>query len=68
MTAFVASGGVYTRGPAQAMDFVEPCLHAVLGLVGLSDLTIIRAEGQALPDAREGARKQAFVEIAALAA
>ena len=66
--AFVASGGVYTRGSAQAMDFVEPYLRSVLGFIGLSDVTIIRAEAQALPDAREGARRQAIAEIEALAA
>ena len=68
VTAFVASGGVYTRGPAQAMDFVEPYLRVVLGFIGLNDIAVIRAEAQALPDAREGARRQAFTQIEALAA
>lgn len=66
--AFVASGGVYTSGPAQVMDFVEPYLRAVLGFIGLADVTVIRAEAQAVPDAREHGRRQAFEAIEALPA
>jgi FMN-dependent NADH-azoreductase len=45
--AFVilSRGGIYSEGPAQAMDFQEPYLRAVLGFLGLTDVTFIRAEG-----------------------
>ena len=35
-------GGVYTQGsPAKAMDFQEPYLRAMLGFLGLDDVTFI---------------------------
>lgn len=66
--AFVATGGVYTSGPAKPLDFVEPYLRAVLGFIGLTDVTVVRAEGQAIPDARESSRKEALAQAEALAA
>ena len=68
VVAFIASGGVYTSGPAQPLDFVEPYLRAVLGFIGLTDISVVRAEGQAVPDLREPARRQALTDAAALAA
>lgn len=41
----LSRGGIYSEGPAQAMDFQEPYLRAVLGFLGLTDVTFIRAEG-----------------------
>lgn len=38
-------GGVYSEGPAQAMDHQESYLKAALGLAGITDVTVIRAEG-----------------------
>src|SRR3984885_10027856 len=47
-TLLVASGGVYEHGTAMAsLNFVTPYLKAVFGFIGVSDLTIIRAEGTA---------------------
>jgi FMN-dependent NADH-azoreductase len=43
-----ARGGVYSEGPAQSMDFHETYLRAALGFIGLTDVTLIRAEGLAL--------------------
>jgi len=45
---FTASGGVYSEGPAQAMNFQESYLRAVLGFIGLTDITVVRAEGLAM--------------------
>lgn len=39
-----ARGGLYSEGPAKAMDFQEPYLKALLGFVGLTDITFIHAE------------------------
>jgi FMN-dependent NADH-azoreductase len=45
-TVLIASGGVYDQGSALAsMNFVAPYLRAVFGFVGITDLTIISAEG-----------------------
>jgi len=69
---FIASsrGGVYAPGsPAAAMEHHETYLRAVLGFIGLTDVTIVRAEGVALgADARAAAIANARAGIAALAA
>lgn len=42
-------GGVYAgAGGTPAMDFQEPYLRAVLGFVGLTDIRVVRIEGQAM--------------------
>ena len=38
-------GGVYSDGPAKIMDFQEPYLRAMLGFLGLDDVTFIHVEG-----------------------
>jgi len=38
-------GGIYSEGPARTMDFQEPYLRAVLGFIGLTDVTFVHAEG-----------------------
>ena len=42
---FTARGGVYSHGPAVSMDFHETYLRAVLGFIGLTDITFIHTEG-----------------------
>ncbi|MDB5990244.1 MAG: FMN-dependent NADH-azoreductase [Herbaspirillum sp.] len=42
---FTARGGVYSHGPAVSMDFHETYLRAVLGFLGLSDITFVHTEG-----------------------
>lgn len=37
-------GGLYSEGPATAMDSQEPHLRTLLGFMGISDVTFIRAE------------------------
>jgi len=37
-------GGLYSEGPAQAMDSQEPHLRTMLGFIGISDVTFVRAE------------------------
>jgi len=38
-------GGIYSDGPAKGMDFQEPYLRAMLGFLGLDDVTFIHVEG-----------------------
>lgn len=45
---FTSSGGVYSAGPAQGMDFLATYLRTVLGFIGLSDITFIPSEGLAM--------------------
>ncbi len=65
---FLASGGAYAEGPAKAYDFVEPYLRAVLGFIGLTDVTVVRVENQASPDVAQEARAGAMHATHALAA
>ena len=70
--AFIASsrGNVYTAGsPAAALEHHESYLTGVLAFIGMTDVTIVRAEGLALgPEVREAAMTKARANIAALAA
>lgn len=45
---FTATGGVYTSGPAQGMDFLGTYLRTVLGFIGLTDITFVHSEGLAM--------------------
>lgn len=61
-------GGLYSEGPAKAVDFQEPYLRTLLGFIGLTDVTFIHAEKLGYgPEAREaalGSAKQALAEAA----
>ncbi len=68
---FIASsrGGVHSAGsPTAFLDHQETLLKAALGFIGLTDVTIIRAEGVAIPDLKPAALAAAQAQIAALAA
>ncbi len=69
---FIASsrGGFYQAGtPAAALEHHESYLRGVLGFIGLTDVTVVRAEGIALgPESRAAAIAKAREEIAAIAA
>jgi FMN-dependent NADH-azoreductase len=60
-------GGLYSEGPAQVFDFQEPYLRHLLGFMGVTDVTFIRAEKIGFgPDAREAAIAGAISEIASV--
>jgi FMN-dependent NADH-azoreductase len=47
-TILVASGGSYEPGtPMAAFDFVEPYLRTVLGFIGVTNVTFVKAGGMA---------------------
>jgi FMN-dependent NADH-azoreductase len=49
-------GGLYSEGPAQAMDAQEPHLRTLLGFIGITDVTFVRAEKLAFgPEVRDQA-------------
>jgi FMN-dependent NADH-azoreductase len=47
---FTTSGGVYSQGPAAAMDHAGTYLRTVLGFIGLTDVKVIHSEGLAMGD------------------
>jgi FMN-dependent NADH-azoreductase len=69
---FIASsrGNVYAPGSAGASyEHHESYLTSVLKLIGLTDVTVVRAEGLGLgPEARQAAMGKAREQIAAIAA
>jgi FMN-dependent NADH-azoreductase len=69
---FIASsrGNVYRPGsPAAALEHHESYLIGVLSFIGLTDVTVVRAEGLAFgPEAKEAAMSKARANIAAMAA
>ncbi len=46
-----ATGGVYSEGPSQAFDFLATYLRSVLGFMGMTEITFVRAEGLAMGEA-----------------
>jgi FMN-dependent NADH-azoreductase len=62
-------GGLYSEGPAKAIDFQEPYLRHLLGFMGLTDVAFIHAEKIGFgPDAREAALGAAKGNISAVVA
>jgi len=58
-----SSGGIYSEGPMAGHDFVVPYLKAVLGTLGMTDLTVVRIEGTALPGVQDTALEKALASI-----
>ncbi|GAA4494566.1 FMN-dependent NADH-azoreductase [Hymenobacter ginsengisoli] len=63
----MSSGGIYSEGPGASNDFVAPYLQSVLAFLGMTDVTVVRAEGLAFPDLQATAVQKALdsVEIEA---
>ena len=62
--AILSRAGFYSEGPGVAMDGQEPYLRAMLGFVGLDDVTWIRAEKLAFgPEAAEQAIEAAAAAL-----
>lgn len=59
----MSSGGVYSEGPGKANDFVAPYLTAFLGFLGMTDLTVFRAEGLKVQGIKEHAMQKAIDSI-----
>ena len=63
-----ARAGLYSEGPAAAFDNQEPHLRTLLGFMGISDVTFVRAEKLAFgPEAAAAAVADAIAQIEALA-
>ncbi|WP_461449502.1 FMN-dependent NADH-azoreductase [Mucilaginibacter sp.] len=59
----IASGGVYSEGPYAPYDFATPYLKGVFGFLGMTNTTILRAEGLSVPDKQEAALAKAIESI-----
>ncbi len=60
----VASGGIYSEGPMQPYDFATPYLHWMLGFLGITDVTVARAEGMKLPEFQATAVQKGIDSVA----
>jgi FMN-dependent NADH-azoreductase len=61
----VTRGGFYSDGPAQPLDSQEPHLRNMLGFIGITDVSFVRAEKLAFgPEARDQAINAAHGHLA----
>lgn len=59
----MSSGGVYSDGIYKSYDFVSSYLTAMLGFLGMTDLSIFRVEGLNIPDLKEKALEKSITSI-----
>lgn len=65
----LASGGIYTQGPAMHLNHATPYLKSVLGFLGIKDVETIHVEGVSVgPDGADKAMASARSRIAELVA
>ncbi|HEY0246559.1 MAG TPA: NAD(P)H-dependent oxidoreductase [Mucilaginibacter sp.] len=57
------TGGIYTEGPMQAYDYIAPYLKVVLGHMGMTDITVFRIEGTAIPGVQDTAVEKGINSI-----
>ncbi|WP_034294754.1 FMN-dependent NADH-azoreductase [Herbaspirillum sp. RV1423] len=55
----LSRGGVYSEGPAQALDFQGTYIRSVLGFIGITDVELVIAEGVAMGEEKA---KQAIAQ------
>ncbi len=60
-----ARGGIYSDGPMKSLDYQETYLKSVLEFIGLTDVTLVRAEGVSKgPDGLNAAMQSAEAQVA----
>jgi FMN-dependent NADH-azoreductase len=59
----LSSGGIYSEGPMKPFDFVEPYLKHILSFIGLTDITVVRVEGSAIPGIQDTALEKGINSI-----
>ncbi|MEJ7662790.1 MAG: NAD(P)H-dependent oxidoreductase [Hymenobacter sp.] len=59
----IASGGIYSDGPMQPYDFATPYLRFMLSFLGLTDITVARAEGIKLPEFQPAALQKGIDSV-----
>jgi len=58
-----ASSGVYSEGEFQSFDYVTPYLRFLLGLLGITDVSIFRVEGLRIEGVKETAFEKGVASI-----
>jgi FMN-dependent NADH-azoreductase len=61
----ISSGGVYSEGPRKSYDFTESYLRAVLGFIGMTDVSVFRVEGIFVPELAATAMPKALERVTA---
>lgn len=59
----MASGGIYSDGPMKPLDFAEPYLKHIFSFIGISDITVFRVEGSAIPGVQDTALEKGISSI-----
>jgi FMN-dependent NADH-azoreductase len=59
----IASGSVYSEGPMKAFDFTENYMRAIFGFLGMTDITVFRAEATGTPELKDTAIAKALEKI-----
>jgi FMN-dependent NADH-azoreductase len=59
----ISSGGIYSEGPMKTYDFIEPYLRAVLGFMGMTDISVFRVEGTSIPGIKDTALEKGINSI-----
>jgi FMN-dependent NADH-azoreductase len=59
----MSSGGIYSAGPMQSMDFASPYLKAMFGFIGLTDISLFRIEGTNIPGVMDSAVEKGLNSI-----
>jgi FMN-dependent NADH-azoreductase len=60
--------GIYSEGPAAAMDHQEPHIRTLLAFMGITDVRFVRVEGAAFgPEAADAAEAKALAQLGDLA-
>ena len=59
----MSSGGIYTDEQGRSNDFVAPYLKSFLGFLGMTDLTVVRAEGLHVPVIQDTALEKGISSI-----
>lgn len=58
-----SAGHIYSEGVSQSWDFVVPYLKQILGFLGLTDISVFRAEGVNIPEFGETALQKGIESV-----
>lgn len=63
--AYIAStsSGIYSEGAYQAFDFAVPYMKSILGLIGITDVTVFRVEGLNVQGIKETALQKGIESV-----
>jgi FMN-dependent NADH-azoreductase len=59
----LSSGGIYSDGPMQPFNYAEPYLKFILAFIGLTDISVFRAEGSSIPGMQDTALEKGISAI-----